>query len=178
MRSTAVYKALREAWDDVLSEAGFRRVPGNRGAAWWRAEPDGNLLFWAGVDNQGWDPFRGSSFSAVFELSVRLEPTWSHPDLRGALGEDFDPQTLLAALAQQNAVIARLPLPLGEELPPEGHDRDFYMREFFAPVTDLSPHDMQFRYLTEGDVREWATLLRPLLVDSATKFLARLRDGR
>lgn len=178
MRSTAVHKVLSEAWNDELSEAGFRRVPGSRGAAWWRAEPDGNLLFSVGVVYRRWDPLPGSSFGAQYELSSRLGPRWSHPDLQGVLGQDFGPRTLDAVRAQQHAVIARLPRRPHEELPPERHDRDSCLTEVFELTTADHPHDAHFRYLTEEDVRDWAALLRPLLVDGAAKFLSRLRHAR
>lgn len=179
MRSPAVYGALREAWSATLTETGFQRIPGNRSAAWYRPENGENLLFHVTVDQHGWDPHHGSNFVAEFELASRLVPgTVVDWDRRSRLGQNFDAEAVRAVLDQQNAVIAKLPKPRVEQLPPDEADAAFYLREFFEPVTEVHPHDLHFRYLDERDVGEWAALLRPMLADEATKFLAQSRGGQ
>lgn len=176
MKSAAVYKALLQAWDATLAESGFRRLPGDKAAAWYRQEGEENLLLHVSVDQHGWDRHRGSAFAAEFELASRLVPgTVVDWDKRGRLGRDFGPDAVRAVLEQQNAVIARLPKPPVDELPHEGPDRAFYLREFFEPVAELHLDDLHFRYLDEADVVAWAGLLRPMLAEQATKFLVRSR---
>lgn len=179
MRSPAGYKALREAWSATLADAGFQGIPGNGSAAWYRPEKGEYLLFHVTVDQHGWDPHHGSNFVAEFELASRLVPgTVVDWDRRSSLGQDLDAEAVQAVLDQQNAVIARLPKPPAEQLPSDEADAAFYLREFFEPVTEVYPHDLHFRYLDERDVGEWAALLRPMLADEATKFLARSRGGQ
>ena len=164
---------LRDGWGEVLSDSGFRRLPRHRAAGWYRPAGDLNVLVHAAVDQHGWDPFRGSDFVVEFELAAGLLPG-GHWDKRGRLGEDMEPEVLAQVLAQQNAVIRRLPAPPAEVLPTDAAGARDYLRHFFEPVTELHPNDLHFRYLDEQDAAAWVELLRPLLTGEADKFIGRV----
>jgi hypothetical protein len=170
VRAPDVYRLLRAEWSADLSQAGLAKVP-RSACAWWTARPGYNLLLMTYVDPRGWDPHAGSSFVVDYEATDRREFGWQ-PKHRGRLGEALDDAALSAVLRLQNDVISRLRPPSVEELGLEEHDpdADYYLSEFFSPLTALVPGDLHFRYYDEKDVRAWSHLLRGWLVPELLAF--------
>lgn len=162
MKSTDVYRVLRNHFAPWCKAAGYRRTKGGM-LGWFRPHAGQQLVFWFQCSQHGWDPHTGSQFTAEFQLADRPQPGVGSRN-RSRYYEFLTGEELEEVRARQNEVIAALtPPPRGhwsEQL--EGRAGEWY-RQQFQPVAEpyAVRQDVWLRYGREEDVRRWAEFLLP-----------------
>jgi hypothetical protein len=156
MKSTEVYKLLREEVGPWSKEQGFR--PAKTMLSWHRPYKDKHIVFWFQVSRDGWDAFAGSKLTVEFQLST--EPVVGSKSIRRQrFGEFLSDSTREELRAIQNSIISSLPKPPSDHLILQlpGNVRDWYLRGFQpVPAPYSQGADIWLRYHTSDHVRNWA----------------------
>lgn len=163
MKSTEVYKALREVLGPWCKQAGFKRTTGGV-LGWHRPLPGGlHQVFWFQCSQDGWDPYRGSKF--IVEFQVSGEPAIGVGLQRRRLPRYLDADQLEQVRALQNEVIRRLPKPPTDYFLLQMEDLADWYRAAFRERREpyASNEDIWLRYHQPEDVRRWAEWLLPHL---------------
>lgn len=164
MKSTEVYKLIREVVGPWCKDQGFKRTSGGL-LGWHRPERNGHLVFWFQCWKSGWDPYPGSSFITEFQFADDPRPG-AAINGRHRLPWFLNESELQEALAIQNSVIGALPAP-----PPDYVILTFgdaiagwYKKQFLPVQKDYSKtDDIWMRYHALEDVQRWAKFLLPVL---------------
>ena len=152
MKSTEVYKVLRERLAPTAKALGFRRTSGGM-LGWYKALDGQNLVFWFQCSQTGWDPFTGSQFTLEFQRSPSSGPGDGVD--RARFPKLLDSSDLEKARQIQNEVIVALQKPLrghwSEQL--QGDSQKWYQRQFW-PVKEpfTSSQDLWIRYASPAHV--------------------------
>ncbi|MCI0631607.1 MAG: hypothetical protein L0Y44_13235 [Phycisphaerales bacterium] len=167
MKSTEVYKLIREVIGPWCKEQGFKRTTGGM-LGWHRPHADQQLVFWFQCSQDGWDPYTGSKFILEFQVAGDPQPGASGAR-RYRLPYFLSEAELEEVRAIQNSVIAGLPPP----------PKDYYVfglgaatsewyRGKFQPVPEpyRNQDDIWLRYHTPADVRRWADFVLAVLPTS------------
>jgi hypothetical protein len=160
MKSTEVYAVLREAWDPMLREAGFRRSAGPFGRA---QEHQGHcLLIGPQLSHHGWDSINGSCFT--IHLDVTATNAWF-----GAWSEHFGQglpaETVAEFVLRQQQVVRRIDD--RAECAATGGGQPAGRVDMCAATGDDFRYSMALTYYDEDDVRAWLPLITPLLLREA-----------
>jgi hypothetical protein len=170
VKSTAVYAVLRDAWDPMLREAGFRRSTGPFG---WGQDHGGHfLLISAQVSHHGWDSSNGSCFRIALDVTRTNE--W-----RGFGSEHFGlslPSDVVAELVSHQQQIARRIDDRAERAARESGQPSGRVDMCGATGDDFR-YSMALAYYDETDVRGWLPLVTPLLLPEAYRYHDRRCDA-
>ena len=155
MKSTVVYKLLREEIGSWAKAEGFKRA--KTMLSWYRPYKEMHIVFWFQISRDGWDEYAGSSFTFEFQLS-------REPDVgvlsvrRERLGKLLDDSAREELRKIQNNVIQSLPKPPSDyyilHLP---EDSKRWYQKKFQTITEPFPqnYDIWLRYHTSFHVSEW-----------------------
>jgi len=179
MKSTEVYRLVREAFDPWAKEVGFKR--GRSGMLTYaRPEADRTSFqtFWFQCSRDGWDPFAGSKFTLEFQKAAEPEP--GHGGRRDRFNRLLSPPERERVRTLQNAVIRKLTRPPRDHWVHSAADdlKRWYLARFDedgAPYRDSD--DLWLRYGDEADVRAWAQFLLQLVPRMVDEFSATRRSG-
>ncbi len=151
IKSTEVYRILRRTMKRWAETSGFQ--PHKNGALWSKdLGPRGTLFFWFQCNKFGWQPY-GGEFTLEFELSNRGAPHGPDMNSRERFSWLLEPKRDFGVLlAQQNAVIRKLP--------PPGPDPigigDEQWAENFQPISCVN-QNFWMRYYERVDIELWWT---------------------
>ncbi len=171
MRSTHVYRTIREAVDPWCEANGFTRAAA---APLAYCKPIGGkfLSVWFQCDRHGWDPYSGSRFTVEFQLDGSPEPGKPAND---RLQRFLTAEELEFVRDVQNSIIRKIPPPPQAWVDSfESNARRLYKNpelliegfwEQWRPVSaPLQPeHDLWLRYWEADDVTTWAALILNVL---------------
>jgi hypothetical protein len=154
MKSTEVYRVLREEIAPWAKAEGFRR--GKSLLSWYRPSGELYLVFWFQVSQHGWDDYAGSEFVVEFQLSRSPEVGWQQLR-RARLAHFLGADALKELQVTQNAVIRALPKPPSDYwILQDPRLRDWYLRMFEPVSKPFSPtDDVWLRYHAAADVTRW-----------------------
>jgi hypothetical protein len=171
MKSTEVYRTIREMIAPWCKAQGFRRIKSGL-LGYYKPLDEGYLVFWFQCDQWGWDDFAGSGFIVEFQISD--EPLIGRGTRRTRLPLLLNDEQLEHLRQAQNQMISQLN-------PPPKHHRVFHISpdytrmllERFKPVTEteLNPFQFWHRYYSIEDVQRWAVLILDLLPVVLRTFL-------
>jgi hypothetical protein len=163
MKSTEVYKIIRDTVGPWCKQQGFRRTSGGM-LGWHRPEGAEHLVFWFQCSQDGWDAYAGSKFIVEFQVSDSSQIGVGTRRYR--LPYFLTEHELNQVRSIQNAVIARLPTP-PRDYYIFGLDRnlvDWYQAKFRTVQEPYSSRDdIWLRYHEPADVRRWAEFLLSVL---------------
>ena len=180
MRSTEVYRILREEVGPWAKSEGFKRA--DCMLSWQRPQGNRHLVFRFQVWLDGFDPYAGSKFTAEFQLGARPVVA-SGPSTRKRLSSLLEAADLDELRQMQNAVIRSLPRPPRDYplLRKDALTREWYLGKFQPVETPYEPtEDVWLRYHTPAHVREWARFLvqrLPTVVARVEGWAAAEREG-
>jgi hypothetical protein len=166
MKSTDVYRTIRETIGPWCKSAGFKRAPGGM-LGWVRPAKAKHLLFWCQCSQFGWESYSGSQFVVEFQLAPgdRLG-TLGRGSKRKRLGQMLLNGELQRATELQNAVIGKLVQPPRDH-PLLGGSTEvtrLYLDSFARLARPYrSDDDVWFRYHDDEDVVRWAQFLGDVL---------------
>jgi hypothetical protein len=175
MKSTDVYKVIREVIQPWTKHSGFKRARGGM-LGYVRPSSDGSTFetFWFQCSKDGWDPYAGSKFTLEFQKAPESGP--GHGNHRSRFHQLLSAEHREQVRILQNNVIRKL------QPPPPDHwvhsaDGDLKRRysarfeEVRGPYRESD--DVWMRYADEADVRSWAYFLLPLLPQVLEHFSAK-----
>jgi hypothetical protein len=165
MKSTEVYRALRETLDSYCKAEGFKRTRGGM-LGWSRPLADRFVTFWCQCSRDGWDSCAGSKFTVELQDGDAPLPGFGQRNQR--IGRLLSAADREVARDLQNQVIAGLPRPPADHPLLQGSLADYY-RQNFEPVHRVDD-DLWFRYYSVADVIRWGEFLRAQLPDALRKF--------
>jgi hypothetical protein len=159
MKSTEVYRVLKEHLAPAFHAAGFKRAKAM--LSWARPQRERYLVVWCQVSQDGWDDCAGSKFTVEFQLSYTPIVGAPH-DRRQRLPTMLDGQGREEIRSIQNLVIESLPTP------PSSHPtlhiseavRTWYLDKFRRvdhPYGDQD--DIWLRYRDKEHVATWAQFI-------------------
>ena len=173
MKSTEVYRIIREVIGPWCKTHGFKRTKGGM-LGWYKPVGTSFLVFWFQCGPRHWDDFEGSGFIVEFQASDEPVIGQGGPGCkRERLPELLNDEQLENLRRIQNRVIAQL------SPPPKTHPVFQISPEYtrmvlkeFQPVAKnaLNIHQFWHRYYTVEDVRRWAALILDLLPDTLKRF--------
>jgi hypothetical protein len=170
VKSTAVYAVLRDAWDPMLREAGFRR---SAGPFRWAQDHGGHfLLISPQVSHHGWDSNNGSCF--LIHLDVTPTNEWC-----GFWSKHFGlslPSDLVAEFVLLQQQISRRIDDRAERAAREGGQPSGRV-DMCAATGDDFRYSMALAYYDESDVRAWLPLVTPWLLPEAYRYHDRRCDA-
>jgi hypothetical protein len=159
MKSTEVYRLLRQQLAGELKSLGFKREKSF--LSWSRHKDNLYTVLWCQVSRDGWDDYAGSKFTVEFQRSAE-SVVGSRSNQRKRIGKLLSDRQREEVRSTQNRVIASL------RKPPKNHPflavspelTKSYLAKF---AQDLDPHpptqDIWFRYARPEHVDAWATFL-------------------
>ncbi len=153
MKSTEVYKLLREEVGPWTKAQGFKRAKSM--LSWYRPLKDKHIVFWFQVSQSGWDAFAGSQFTVEFQLSH--DPNVGAGLRRERIGKLLNDSVREELRGIQNGVILSLPKPPADyfilQLP---ELREHYLQKFEPVIEPYSQNtDIWLRYHTSDHVCRW-----------------------
>jgi hypothetical protein len=172
MKSSEVYRLVREVFNPWAKEAGFKR---GRGGMLTYARPDSDRTtfetFWFQCSQEGWDPFAGSKFTLEFQKAT--DPGPGHGTDRARFNRLLSASEREHVRSLQNVVIRKL-----RRSP---HDHWAYsaaddLRRWYLARSDedrdpsRESDDLWLRYGDEADVQAWAQFLLPLVPKLLDEF--------
>lgn len=172
MKSTDVYRVLREIVGPWAKASGFKRGPGGMLAYWRPGKAEAEALtFWFQCSQDGWDAYAGSKFT--LELQRSDDPRPGAGRKRARVGKLLLPEERERFRMLQNQVISRLRRPPAEHLifalqPEVGRG---YLSKFEVVEHPYGlQEDVWMRYAGEADVRAWAVLAIEVLPALIERF--------
>jgi hypothetical protein len=165
MKSTNVYKLIRQVVQPWTKQAGFMRTRGSM-LGYVRPSADGSTFetFWFQCSRDGWDPCAGSKFTLEFQKAP--EPGPGQGNHRSRFNPLLSAEEREQVRSLQNVVIRKLQPPPREHWvhTTEGVLKRLYLARFDEyRVAYRDFDDVWMRYGDEADVRRWAEFLLPLL---------------
>jgi hypothetical protein len=163
MKSTEVYRLIREVIGPWCKEEGFKRTAGGM-LEWHRPHAGQHLVFWFQCGKDGWDPYAGSQFTVEFQVSGDTRP--GAAGIRHRLGYFLSEAEREEIRAIQNTVIAALSPPPRDHLAfGLGSAISEWYSGKFRPVTESykGMADIWLRYHTPAHVRRWADFVLAVL---------------
>jgi hypothetical protein len=159
MKSTELYRLLRQELDPIMKAAGFKRAKAF--LSWSRPHGDQHVVVWCQASRSGWDDLSGSQFVVEFQLS-REPIVGAYPSRRARIAELLDDRDREAARSLQNAVVSRLrrPSPSHPKLHISPEVTKWYLARFVpVPEPYAEGQDIWFRYACAEDVLNWAKFI-------------------
>jgi hypothetical protein len=169
MKSTDVYRVLRDAIGPWAKANGFARTKGGM-LGFFRPEGSAFLVFWCQCSQDGWDARAGSKFTVELQLSSSDHPGAGGPDVirrrLPALLGDADWKRIL----QMQSDMTR-----GVRSPSNGFLASFLRRVRPAPSEselkrEAPRGDLWLPYHDEADVQRWGDLLVEILPSAISRM--------
>ena len=154
MKSTEVYKILREEIGPWAKTQGFKRL--ETMLSWSRPHAGNHLVFWFQISRDGWNDFAGSKFTLEFQISQ--QPVVGAASVnRKRFGKLLDESALEELRRIQNLVIGSLKKPSDDYFLLQGDTREWYLQKFqFVGAPYSANDDVWMHYHTAEHIRSWS----------------------
>ena len=171
MKSTEVYKILREVLAPWCREHGFKRIKSGM-LGWHKRIGQEYLVFWFQCSRDGWDEYAGSKFIVEFQLAS--EPVIGIGRNRKRLPALLSKTQLDQVLKIQNEVISKLSPPHNAyiALHFSSDNAEYYLARFKPEKRSYRNNDdIWLRYHDEENVKKWGLFIKDNLPVILSRFI-------